>query len=490
MQRDERTARVDSSKRVCWAGRIRRHRSDRDFASSGRRTEQPRPARAPPAVEAILAAQRSAGNQAVARVLARTIDDAKRYIGGRGIPPPAPDTLASWVDLMQSLHKNNQWWESRHVLNALVRDLPRDDATYVLARVDNNLTDAEFQALRQQREAEESIDDPISVDEDEQSWSDDDGSMSVDRDDRSDSDDQSDQGGDDPGDAPSIRVRFGDIVAGLPPGADQSDYEEPGEDAESDYEDEYDDAPKTKSKKRKRAQKLLPGTVTSSTTFKEKGARAPKKRRTSSVTGNLDTITTSTGRVIQRPTSITGIVEPQATTGRPGAPEPLSIRVGVKWAEVGGESRDTGIVDAQKGHLMGLELGGPDVAWNIVPQWANFQANGAWRKAEKRVYEMAMAAQSRGRQLVFKVQVLYKSYERPQQGSQKGLTFPTGFTMTVTEQDVGGGNQAHAMIVYDDEQFQDQTDMMMFQRVSDELEGWSFDDDVKAQSKGKKKRWR
>jgi hypothetical protein len=153
--------------------------------------------------------------------------------------------------------------------------------------------------------------------------------------------------------------------------------------------------------------------------------------------------------------------------------------VGVKWAEVGEESRDTGIADAQKGHLMALELGGPDVAWNIVPQWANFQANGAWRRAEKRVYQLATAAQGRGRQLVFDVFVHYKAYERPRQGSQKGLTFPTGFTMTVTEQDVGGGNEAQGMIVFDGEQFQDGTDAMMFQRISDAVEGFSFDDDVK-----------
>jgi hypothetical protein len=42
-----------------------------------------------------------------------------------------------------------------------------------------------------------------------------------------------------------------------------------------------------------------------------------------------------------------------------------------------------------RGHIMALELGGPDITENIVPQYGMWQQNarGAWRKMEKAIYD-------------------------------------------------------------------------------------------------------
>ena len=42
-----------------------------------------------------------------------------------------------------------------------------------------------------------------------------------------------------------------------------------------------------------------------------------------------------------------------------------------------------------KGHLMALQNGGPNVDKNIVPQWAHWQRHDEWRKMERKVHDMA-----------------------------------------------------------------------------------------------------
>ena len=54
--------------------------------------------------------------------------------------------------------------------------------------------------------------------------------------------------------------------------------------------------------------------------------------------------------------SVKGIVVPSRTSGRPDPPNPLN----------GGNVGKTYSLD--RGHLMALEMGGPDIAENIVPQ--------------------------------------------------------------------------------------------------------------------------
>lgn len=76
--------------------------------------------------------------------------------------------------------------------------------------------------------------------------------------------------------------------------------------------------------------------------------------------------------------SVKGIVVPTTTKGRPAAPPAYSGTL-------------TGLAyGTDRGHLMGLELGGPDIAENIAPQTSLWQQSGGWRQLEKAVVEEAL----------------------------------------------------------------------------------------------------
>ena len=81
---------------------------------------------------------------------------------------------------------------------------------------------------------------------------------------------------------------------------------------------------------------------------------------------------------MEHPTLATAIVLPVTTTGRPSPPDPESGLALKAYAY-------------DRGHLIGLELGGPDVSMNIAPQWAHFQRTQLWRKMERSVRDLALA---------------------------------------------------------------------------------------------------
>ena len=237
-----------------------------------------------------------------------------------------------------------------------------------------------------------------------------------------------------------------------------------GDDEGSDYEGEQQ---QVGTKRKRRARRNLAEQQTTRDTF-----RGAKRRRTD-VTADLETIKHVSGQDVQRPTRVAGLVEPRTTKGRPGAPEPSSgLKVGVKWKEVGSaDTRNTGIVDAQKGHIMALELGGPDKPWNIVPQWGNWQANGEWRKAEVEIHKAALEAEERGNQMEFVAEVKYKHYKDPTRGTFKGLTVPTGFVVTIQEVDEDGEPvDEEPQVMFDGEQHQDVTDFKISARVFDRVD--------------------
>ena len=193
-------------------------------------------------------------------------------------------------------------------------------------------------------------------------------------------------------------------------------------------------------------------------------------QRSTPVGIDLETINHVTLGPFQRPTAVEGWIEPQGTKGRPNAPEPVSgIKVGVAYKNVGGASRNTGLADMHKGHLMALELGGPDIPENIVPQYAQFQANGAWRAAETKALEHAQEASERGSNVYFHAGVHYKPYPNPEMGTRRGLTIPGGFTMTTTEYDENE-NAVEERLHFDADQAQDGTDDKMFDRLADPLD--------------------
>jgi len=96
---------------------------------------------------------------------------------------------------------------------------------------------------------------------------------------------------------------------------------------------------------------------------------------------------------IRRPRTVTGPVNPTGTAGRAAAPNPIAVKelhtayknqVGKRgapseadvWKDLfGGAGYD-------RGHVMGLEVGGSDVKENIVPQWSLNQGTGMWRRIE------------------------------------------------------------------------------------------------------------
>nr|WP_234312111.1 DUF4157 domain-containing protein [Streptomyces griseus] len=97
---------------------------------------------------------------------------------------------------------------------------------------------------------------------------------------------------------------------------------------------------------------------------------------------------------VQRPRTVTGPITPTGTAGRAQAPNPVAVKrlyaayrsqIGTRgapsealvWKDLfGGAGYD-------RGHVMGLEVGGSDVTENIVPQWSLNQGTGVWRRMEQ-----------------------------------------------------------------------------------------------------------
>ena len=80
---------------------------------------------------------------------------------------------------------------------------------------------------------------------------------------------------------------------------------------------------------------------------------------------------------VRQITSVEGIVIPCGTSGRPSAPNPYNGYP---------TGNDYGL---DKGHIMALSNGGSDESRNIVPQAAQWQRTGGWRRLEIDVYEFA-----------------------------------------------------------------------------------------------------
>ena len=97
---------------------------------------------------------------------------------------------------------------------------------------------------------------------------------------------------------------------------------------------------------------------------------------------------------IQRPQEVTGPINPTGTAGRAAAPNPIAVKklhtaykdkMGKKGAPTEAQVwKDLfGGAGFDRGHVMGLEVGGTDVTQNIVPQWSLNQGTGMWRRIEQ-----------------------------------------------------------------------------------------------------------
>ena len=194
----------------------------------------------------------------------------------------------------------------------------------------------------------------------------------------------------------------------------------------------------------------------------------------------------------ERPIMVEGLVEPTSTKGRGGAPDPHS---GVQVYSGAGKQpklsvaseRNTGIPDSERGHIMALELGGPDISQNIVPQWAKFQGSGVWRRMEVAVLKKAVDTQRAGGELKYKVEVFYKD-TKTTTPTLRTFGFPTGFRATT--QVIGAKGKAPSPITIDfhQGQAQDETDQMMSERKLKKAEGKDWDPDLDIKKKSPKRR--
>lgn len=101
------------------------------------------------------------------------------------------------------------------------------------------------------------------------------------------------------------------------------------------------------------------------------------------------------GLKIKRPQRVTGPIKPTGTKGRAAAPNPIAVKSlhqSYKGQKHKGKAAPTepqvwkdlfGGAGYDRGHVMGLEVGGDDVKENIVPQWSLNQGTGMWRRIEQ-----------------------------------------------------------------------------------------------------------
>lgn len=164
------------------------------------------------------------------------------------------------------------------------------------------------------------------------------------------------------------------------------------------------------------------------------GATKKRPSKAGKVIITTEDFTNRDGKEGERPTNVNGIIVLTKTSGRSGAPPSITGFSSV------------GTPDVQRGHLMALELGGPDVDYNIVPQFAQWQANGEWRKQESEIAERAQGKKD----VVYNVDVTYGRDPR----------FPKSFTVSAIGTNVKYGPETKV-------QGQDKTDDKMMFRQDD-----------------------
>lgn len=171
------------------------------------------------------------------------------------------------------------------------------------------------------------------------------------------------------------------------------------------------------------------------------------------------------GRIV-RPISVYGLVCPCATSGRPSAKEPIcglrisrAKKVPAKYRydpTTGKNYNNRGIIDMEKGHIMALELGGPDISENIVPQWAKWQGCGEWSQMESKVKDLAVEGQNSVNpyHVIFHCSVGYLKMNPQTMGGADlhRVCAPNHFTVTVSKREKGGRESVIRTFDFDPEQ--------------------------------------
>jgi len=116
--------------------------------------------------------------------------------------------------------------------------------------------------------------------------------------------------------------------------------------------------------------------------------------------------------VFERPIYVEGTVEVTDADAHPNTPDPISqfsVSASVKSRNfMKGNVIKSGRADMHKDFIMALELGGPNVPFNIIPLWAGFQNNAGWKKFATNVKNLAMNSQE---ELLFQASIIYLDCE-------------------------------------------------------------------------------
>ena len=116
--------------------------------------------------------------------------------------------------------------------------------------------------------------------------------------------------------------------------------------------------------------------------------------------------------VFERPIYVEGVIEVTEASAHSNTPHPISqfsVSASVKSRNfMKGNVRNSGRPNMHKDYIMALELGGPDVPFNIIPLWANFQNNAAWKKFETNAKILAMNSKE---ELIFQASAIYLDSE-------------------------------------------------------------------------------
>lgn len=225
---------------------------------------------------------------------------------------------------------------------------------------------------------------------------------------------------------------------------------------DDDKDEEYVPGEKIPAPKKKRSKRKKPARSELEMTHKKKGGVMGKRPKGKPVKVAYQSIKHVSLGDLERPVQVSGEIVPTSTSERGSAPEPHSgLKVATsKKSKL--DDRNSGIVDAHKGHIFALELGGPDVGENIVAQFGHFQSVGVWRAAERAALDFALARKNAGQFVEYEVQLRYKPYQKPEQGSRKGLLFPSAFIVTVRPINPVTLARGPAKVLFDGENLQDE----------------------------------
>jgi len=116
--------------------------------------------------------------------------------------------------------------------------------------------------------------------------------------------------------------------------------------------------------------------------------------------------------VFERPIYVEGVIELTDTDTHPSIADPISqfsVSASVKSRNfMKGNVIKSGRADMHKDFIMALELGGPNVPFNIIPLWAGFQNNADWKKFAANTKNLALNSQE---ELTFQASTIYLDCE-------------------------------------------------------------------------------